>query len=140
MSGPGPGRPRMLANTRFCFLLTLLLALAFAAGVPSAAQVMGVPASVTSLGFGGHNNPTPGVRASVTSLGPNGYTGMPLVGNFGNCCANFFFPPGFSVFGPNPTLAPGRHRRHHHDGDRTFGPIAEPVYIPYAVPYAADQD
>jgi hypothetical protein len=130
----------MLANIRFCFLLTLLLALAFAAVVPGAAQIQGVPASVTSLGFGGHNNPTPGVRASVTSLGSNGYTGMPLVGNFGNCCANFFFPPGFSVFGPNPPLAPGRHHRRHHDADQTFGPIAEPVYIPYGVPYAADQD
>jgi hypothetical protein len=129
----------MLANTRFCFLLTLLLALPFAVEVPSAAQVMGVPPSVTSLGFGGLNNPTPGVRASVTSLGPNGYTGMPLVGNFGNCCANFFFPYGHPTFG-TPPLASGRHHHRHHDGDQGLGPIVEPVYVPYAVPYAADQD
>jgi hypothetical protein len=128
----------MLANTRFCFLLTLVLA--FAAGLPSAAQVMGVPRSVTSFGFGGKNTPTPGVRASVTSLGPNGYTGFPLIGSFGDCCANFFLPPGFSGFGITPPLAPGRHHRHHHAADETFGGIVEPVYVPYAVPYAADQD
>jgi hypothetical protein len=128
----------MHAISRFVFLLTLMLAFAEAA-VPAAAQVQGVPPSVTSYGFGGHNNPTPGVRASVTSLGPNGYTGYPLVGSYGNCCANFFLPPGFSPFTPYPSVAPARRHRHH-DGDQTFGPIAEPVYIPYAVPYAADQD
>jgi hypothetical protein len=129
----------MRAISRFIFLLTLMLAFA-AAAMPATAQVQGVPASVTSYGFGGHNNPTPGVRASVTSLGPNGYAGYPLVGNFGNCCANFFLPPGFSPFTPYPSVARSRHHRRHHDGDQTFGPIAEPVYIPYAVPYAADQD
>ena len=128
----------MLANKRFCFLLSLLLALAFATGLPSAAQ--GVPASVTSFGFGGNTSPTPGVRASVTSLGPNGYSGLPFIGYSGNCCANFFLPYGLSTFGPNPPLSPERHHRHHHDGDQNFGPIAEPVYIPYAVPYSPDQD
>src|SRR5271157_2002708 len=105
----------MLAISRFCFLLTLILAYA-AEVMPSAAQVQGVPPSVTSFGFGGKNNPTPGVRASVTSLGPNGYGGYPLVGNFGNCCANFFLPPGFSAFTPYPPLARERHHRRHHDG------------------------
>jgi hypothetical protein len=41
--------------------------------LPLSAQVRGVPASVTSYGFGGHFNATPGPPASVTSLGPNGY-------------------------------------------------------------------
>lgn len=128
----------MLANTRFCFLLIVLLVFALGVSLPSAAQ--GIPASVTSLGFGGSNNPTPGVAASVTSLGPNGYAGVPFVGNFGNCCANTFWPYGVSTFGPNPPLAPLHHHRHHWNADHPFGPIVEPVYIPYAVPYAAEQD
>lgn len=126
----------MLAHTRSCFVLTLLLVFAFATVLPSLGQVQGVPPSVTSLGFGGSNNPAPGVRASVTSLGPNGYGGFPLIGNFGNCCANFFLPYGTPTFGP-PPLAPGRHH-HHHNGDQGLGPIVEPVYVPYAVLYAAE--
>ncbi len=36
------------------------------------AQIHGTPTSVTSIGFGGHYDRTPGVPASVTSLGPLG--------------------------------------------------------------------
>lgn len=43
------------------------------AGSSAVAQIHGVPASVTSIGFGGQWNQTPGVPASVTSLGPNGF-------------------------------------------------------------------
>lgn len=129
----------MLAHTRSCFVLTLLPVFAFVMVLASAAQVHGVPPSVTSLGFGGSNNPAPGIPASVTSLGPNGYGNFPFLGNFGNCCANFFFPFGTRTFG-TPPLAPGRHHHRHHDGDQNLGPIVEPVYVPYAVPYAADPD
>jgi hypothetical protein len=63
----------MLARTQSCLMLAVLLAFSVAVSLPVLAQINGVPASVTSLGFGGENNPNPGVRASVTSLGPNGY-------------------------------------------------------------------
>ena len=127
----------MLAGMRSCFLLSFLLAFPIAACLPVQAQINGVPASVTSLGFGGRNNPTPGVRASVTSLGPNGFGNRRPV--FGNCCANFFLPAN-----PNPPLFFDRQfsgRRHRH-GDHAFFPIgvSMPAYIPYAVPYAQEAD
>jgi hypothetical protein len=129
----------MLAGMRSCFLLSFLLAFSVAANLPVQAQINGVPASVTSYGFGGSTNPNPGVRASVTSLGPNGYgTSRPVFGNFGNCCANFFMPAN-----PNPPLFSGRHhRRQDRDKDRSYFPIgvSGPVYIPYAVPYAVEAD
>src|SRR5258708_25496876 len=80
----------MLAGMRSCFPLSFWLVFWFAGYLPVQAQIHGVPASVTSLGFGGSDNPTPGVRASVTSLGPNGYgNSRPILGN---CCTNFFWP------------------------------------------------
>lgn len=96
----------------------LLIAVIFLA-LPLAAQVRGVPASVTSYGFGGHFNPTPGVPASVTSLGPNGYRNGNH--NFGRppCCA---------------TMAPGG--RHHGDGNQHHRGAFFPGYSSmYAVPY-----
>ncbi|MGD0791058.1 MAG: hypothetical protein ABR920_04740 [Terriglobales bacterium] len=124
----------MLAGMRSCFLLSFLLAFSVAACLPVQAQINGVPPSVTSFGFGGSNNPTPGVRASVTSLGPNGYGNSWPV--FGNCCANFFLPAN-----PNPPLFSGRrHRRKDKDhADFPVG-IIEPAYIPYAVPYVQEAD
>ena len=72
----------MLAGMRPCFPLFFLLVFSAAACLPVQAQIHGVPASVTSFGFGGSDNPTPGVRASVTSLGPNGYgNSRPVFGN-----------------------------------------------------------
>ncbi|MFI5114852.1 MAG: hypothetical protein ACHP7J_06875 [Terriglobales bacterium] len=139
----------MLADRRSCFLLSFGLAFSIAAWLPVQAQINGVPASVTSLGFGGSNNPTPGVRASVTSLGPNGFGNSRPV--FGSCCANFFMPAN-----PNPPLffdhqlfdrqssdrqVPGRRHRH---GEHAFFPVgaSTPAYVPYAVsypvPYAED--
>jgi len=142
----------VLAARRSCFLLCFLLAFSVAACLPVLAQINGVPASVTSLGFGGSNNPNPGVRASVTSLGPNGYGNSGPA--FGNCCSNFFMPAN-----PNPALFfngqfsdrqvfkrqssdrqfSGHHRRHR---DHDFFPVgvSEPVYVPYAVPYAVPSD
>src|SRR5258708_35049684 len=80
----------MLAGMRPCFLLSFLLVFSGAGYLPVQAQIHGVPASVTSFGFGGGDNPTPGVRARVTSLGPNGYRNSPP--GFWNCFADFFFP------------------------------------------------
>jgi hypothetical protein len=139
----------MLAARRSCFLLCFFLAFSVAACLSVFAQINGVPASVTSLGFGGSNNPNPGVRASVTSLGPNGFGNSRPV--FGNCCANFFMPTN-----PNPALffdghfsdrqvfnrqSSGHHRRHR---DHDFFPVgvSAPVYVPvpYAVPYAVPSD
>jgi hypothetical protein len=119
----------MLAHVRSCFLLSVF-AFFVAACLPVRAQINGVPASVTSFGFGGSTNPNPGVRASVTSLGPNGFGNRPI---FGNCCTNFFLPAN-----PNRPLFSDRHHRR---GDRDHGHfpiVSEPVYIPYAVPYVAD--
>lgn len=119
----------MLAGVRSCFLLSFLLVFFFAASLPAHSQINGVPASVTSLGFGGRFNPTPGVRASVTSLGPNGYgNSWPI---FGGCCVNFFMPQN-----PNPPLFSGRHRRRR--AEQNYFPIgiSEPVYVP--VPYAVE--
>ena len=133
----------MLAGMRSCFLLSSLLVISLAACLPVQAQIHGVPASVTSFGFGGSDNPTPGVRASVTSLGPNGYGNSRPV--FGNCCANFFFPANqdqamffggqFSGHQFSGRQSSGRHHRH---GDRSDFPVGS--YIPYAVPYAVPYD
>lgn len=120
----------MLAGARSCLLLSFLLAFLFAASLPAHSQINGVPASVTSLGFGGSTNPTPGVRASVTSLGPNGYgNSWPIVGGWG---ANFFLPQN-----SNLGVVPGHHHHHQHaDGDYYPMGMTEPVYVP--VPYAVD--
>jgi hypothetical protein len=142
----------MLAGMRSCFLLSLLLVFSVAAYLPVQAQIHGVPASVTSLGFGGSDNPNPGVRASVTSLGPNGYGGNRPV--FGNCCANFFWPANqnqglffdgrFSGHQFSGRHFSGRQSsgRHHRRGDHSDFPVgvSEPAYIPYAVPYAVPYD
>jgi len=74
-----------------------LLAIAFLAALPAAAQIHGVPPSVTSIT---PTRSTPGVPASVTSLGPNGY------GN--RCCSvGFQFGTGLHRGG----FGHGRHRR-----------------------------
>ncbi len=76
-----------------------------------AAQSHGVPASVTSFGFGGNRSATPGVPASVTSPGPMGF----------QCCINPLFPRSF-----NPRMGNFRFR-HHRSG-------AFPVYVPLYSP------
>jgi hypothetical protein len=90
-----------------------------AAFLPVHAQIHGVAPSVTSFGFGGSNNPTPGVPASVTSLGPNGF------GNGGDCCFGPFFSGNRPVFGD----------RRPHDHHQFPVGVFMPVYVPYAVPY-----
>ena len=111
--------------------------LVFALALPSAAQFRGAPASVTSDGFGGHENHTPGVPASVTSLGPNGYGhgNRALVPTFG---ATPFFPGNFNhVPGGNRAGNGGRGSNGNHD---RFGNHHRreqfPGYAPiYAYPY-----
>jgi hypothetical protein len=89
----------------------VVLLVAFTASV-CGAQSNGVPASVTSFGFGGNRNTAPGVPASVTSSGPLGFgPGM-------QCCATRFFPPG-----SHPQ--PGDGNFHHHNNSGVF-----PGYVP----------
>src|SRR5208337_472272 len=132
------GRLPMLAGLRFLF--SLLLAYSVAACLPVQAQINGVPPSVTSFGFSGSTNPTPGVRASVTSLGPNGNS-RPV---FGNCCANFFMPasPYPPLFRDRQSSGRRSSRRRHHHEDSAFFPIGVgmPAYVPCAVPYAEEGD
>ncbi len=90
------------------------------------AQINGVPASVTSLGFGGHFSNAPGVPASVTSLGPNGFQPRNPFFNEPVCCINPLFP-----LNPNP---PRFAHRHHHQVP--FFPVVAPVYtVPYTPVY-----
>lgn len=90
----------------------LLIALSLLVAVATlGAQVHGVPASVSSFGFGGNFSSSPGVAASVTSLGPNGFGSSPA--GFGNCCFTGF------RFGGHSSGFSGRHR-----GPRTvFFPV-----------------
>jgi hypothetical protein len=105
---------RLLSATVAVFALVLAPALS--------AQINGVPASVTSMGFGGHFTTTPGVPASVTSLGPNGFQGRSPFFNEPTCCINPLFP-----LNPNPPLS--SHHRHHR---APVFPVAVPVYtVPY---------
>jgi hypothetical protein len=103
----------MLAGMRSRLLFSFLLAFSAAICLPVQAQINGVPASVTSIGFGGRL--INGVPPSVTSLGPNGYGRLPFLGG---CCANFFLQA-------NPTpLSEHRHRR----PDKDVAGVIEPVY------------
>lgn len=99
-----------------CFVCLVLVVV----GVPALqAQIHGVPASVTSFGFGGSTSMTPGVAASVMSLGPNGFGGH---GRFGsNCCFN----PFFQTDAGSPVFIRGRHFR------RAFFPAIPAFAIPY---------
>ena len=119
----------MLGGLRSGFLLSLSFLISTAHCVPVHAQVNGVPASVTSPGFGGRA--INGVPASVTSLGPNGYSNSRPI--FGDCCANFFLPGS-----PTPRLSSGHRRRRDRDRDKDV--VTEPVYIPYAAPAAEEAD
>src|ERR1700681_2152369 len=128
----------MLAGVRSRFLLSFLLVFSVVACLPAQAQINGVPASVTSFGFGGSNNPNPGVRASVTSLGPNGYGNSRPA--FGNCCANFFFPSNQNqglFFGGQFSGGQFSDRqssgRRHRRGDHSDFPVgvSERAYSPY---------
>jgi len=102
-------------------LLVFLLPAAYA-------QINGVPASVTSPGFGGRA--INGTAPSVTSLGPMGFT------------PNFNQSNGVQFFTTVPMNNPGfdrGHHRHHRNADffPAFGAVY-PIYVP--VPYAAEPE
>jgi hypothetical protein len=89
--------------------------------VSSLSLAQGPPASVTSIGFGGHGGGG-GVPASVTSPG---------FGNFGGNHTRLFSSP------PCCANRGNQFGRHHHQVS-SF-PFAGPVYaVPYYVPYAVD--
>lgn len=102
---------------------SVLLFAAFGVSV-CAAQSRGVPASVTSFGFGGNRSATPGVPASVTSSGPFGF----------QCCINPLFP-----LNPNPPMGNFGFRRHHHDIFPVFVPLYGQGYQPVIVVQPGDQ-
>ena len=113
----------MLARMRFLVVVVSLVLVVVA--LPRLdAQIHGVPASVTSIGFGGNHSFSPGVPASVTSLGPNGFGGGHA--RFSNCCFN----PFFETAAQSPMFTRGRH--FHRDGN-FFGSTL-PVFG-YSVPY-----
>jgi hypothetical protein len=104
--------------------LALVAVFALCLVLPAQAQINGVPASVTSINFGGRFNPTPGVPASVTSLGPHGFTPHGQFFNEPVCCINPLFPVSSRPFSS---------RAHHR---RDFFPVtAVPVYVPYQPVY-----
>src|SRR5579864_489443 len=97
------------------FALSILGLLSVTAG----AQINGMPASVTSPGFGGRQ--VNGVAPSVTSLGPRGFTpGSPT------CCFTGT-SLGHPHFVANPNSAQNFHH-HHHNGSLPWGGV-------YAAPY-----
>jgi hypothetical protein len=115
---------RRIMPTVAVFGLLLLPAL-FVSTSP--AQINGVPASVTSPGFGGRA--INGVPASVTSLGPNGFT------------PRFNQSMGVQFFA-NVPREHGRNfdGRRHHRRDQDFFPSYGGYGYGYAVPYSEEAD
>ena len=93
---------------------SFLLMVVFATCLGSA-QIHGVAPSVTSFGFGGSQNPSPGVPASITSLGPQGF----------QCCSQ----TRISV-APNFVGFQGNVQHHHGHGFPVYVPIYTPTYTP----------
>jgi hypothetical protein len=89
------------------------------------AQINGVPASVTSIGFGGHFSP--GVPPSVTSLGPHGFYPQSPFPVQPVCC-------GAPVYPMNPGPQHGFNGHHH----RELYAVPVPVYVPYDASYAEE--
>lgn len=109
---------RLISATVAVFTLVMVALLAPAA----TAQINGVPASVSSIGFGGQGNRISGVPASVTSLGPNGFHPKNPFFHEPSCCINPLFPVNAN---------PPQFQRHHHRSS-SFFPVAVPVYtVPY---------
>jgi len=93
----------------------------------AAAQINGVPSSVTSIGFGGHAGPQ-GVPPSVTSIGPRGLVpNNSQVPFTGGCCIN-------PLFSSQPH--PVNNGHHHHNHQPFFGGYS--YAVPYAIPYYAE--
>ena len=99
-----------------------VLGLIFICVSTAGAQINGVPASVSSIGFGGDFGRPPGVPPSVTSIGPAG-----LVPN-----RTFITQSPFVPTQPHPPLFP----HHHHRNNGPFGGNVLVYPVPYGVPYA----
>ncbi|HUM04593.1 MAG TPA: hypothetical protein VLT90_03975 [Terriglobales bacterium] len=112
---------------RLSWLFLILVLLMFVLPLP--AQVHGMPASVSSFGFGGNFSSAPGVPASVTSLGPNGFAYSPAL--FGNCCFG-----GFRTGAHVPVF-----RGQHHGNRGAFFPTGVAIYaMPYTPVYLVQPD
>jgi hypothetical protein len=113
---------QVVGGFRFSSIVFILAAVTGLLLLPAAAQVHGVPASVTSIGFGGNFSRSPGVPASVTSIGPHG---------FGH--TQFFGQPFFNQGFHNNNFG-HRHHQGFFGGGLSFGiPYAYPVAVPVAV-------
>jgi hypothetical protein len=123
-------QPNRASDAGFVVLFTLCL-LAVLLMPSASAQINGMPASVTSPGFGGRQ--VNGVPPSVTSLGPRGYTPA-----FPTCCfqGTSVGSPHFFV-NPNPNL----NFHHHHRPNGLSFPLGG---VAYAVPiygyYGSEED
>jgi hypothetical protein len=114
--------------------LTLVgLALGLFATVSAAGQINGVPASVTSIGFGGHGNKISGVPPNITSLGPNGFGSRSPFFNEPTCCINPLFP-----LNSNPRIFSRHHNRF--SGFSGFVPFYAAPYTPVIVMQSPDNE
>src|SRR5438876_10041327 len=114
--------------------LTLVgLALGLFATVSAAGQINGVPASVTSIGFGGHGNKISGVPPSITSLGANGFGARSPFFNEPTCCINPLFP-----VNSNPRIFSRHHNRF--SVFTGFVPFYAGPYTPVIVVQSPDEE
>ncbi len=130
----------MTSKLRYDFCMWWLIRLTVAgfalgmfATLSMAAQINGVPASVTSIGFGGHRNRISGVPPSVTSLGTNGFGSRSPFFNEPTCCINPLFP-----VNSNPPIF--SHHHHHFSGFTGFVPFYGAPYTPVIVMQAPDEE
>ncbi len=111
----------------FASALFALVVLGLMLTPTAGAQINGMPASVTSPGFGGRQ--VNGVAASVTSLGPRGYTpGSPT------CCFRGT-SLGHPHFGTNPN---SNFHHHNHNGALSWGGVYGAPYYGYGYDDSGD--
>src|SRR5882724_8375429 len=130
----------MTSKLRYDFCMWWLIRLTVAgfalgmfATLSMAAQINGVPASVTSIGFGGHGNTMSGVPPSVTSLGTNGFGSRSPFFNEPTCCINPLFP-----VNSNPRIFSRHHNRF--SGFSGFVPFYSAPYTPVIVVQSPDDE
>jgi hypothetical protein len=128
--------PSKLRYDLYVSRLIRLTVAGFAVGLATlslAAQINGVPASVTSIGFGGHGNKISGVPPSVTSLGPNGFGSRSPFFNEPTCCINPLFP-----VNSNPRMFSRHHN--HFSGFSGFVPFYATPYTPVIMMQSPDDE
>ena len=118
---------------RLMRLIVVGFTLALFATVSAAGQINGVPASVTSIGFGGHGSKISGVPPSITSLGPNGFGSRSPFFNEPTCCINPLFP-----VNSNPRIFSRHHN--HFSGFTGFVPFYGAPYTPVIVMQSLDDE